>query len=109
LRGEERIALRLDTQEPVVKTTRRTRTRQEIAPQDMALWEALKQRRKALADANDVPPYVIFHDATLLDMVHMRPLEAETFLLINGVGQSKLQKYGAEFLRVIKQHDASVV
>jgi ATP-dependent DNA helicase RecQ len=75
----------------------------------MGLWEELKQCRKALADAIDLPPYVIFHDATLLDMVHYRPLTEQQLLAINGVGQRKLEKYGADFLRVIKTHDAELV
>ncbi len=110
LRGEERIALRVDIQEPVLKPVKKTRARlQQIAPEDTELWEALKSCRKALADAGGLPPYVIFHDATLLEMVHLRPLTDEQFLLINGVGQSKLQKYGVEFLRIIKKFDAAVV
>ncbi len=110
LRGEERVALRVDVQEPVEKTAKRTRSRlPEVTAKDMGLWEELKQCRKAFADAIDLPPYVIFHDATLLDMVHYRPLTEQQLLGINGVGQRKLEKYGAEFLRVIKTHDAALM
>ena len=53
-----------------------------------------------------MPPYVIFHDASLMDMVHYRPLTEQQFLGISGVGQSKLDKYGAAFLDVIREHEA---
>ncbi|MDX1491471.1 MAG: DNA helicase RecQ [Pseudohongiellaceae bacterium] len=105
LRGEETIDLRVDTQEPSVKPLRKSRAKQEIADADKALWEALRACRKEIADSHDVPPYVIFHDASLMDMVHYRPLTDQQFLGISGVGQSKLEKYGAEFMQVIREHE----
>ena len=90
-----------ETTSPVAETSSLRRLKHRLAP--------LPERLKALAEAQDVPPYVIFHDATLLDMVHLRPTNPDQFLLINGVGQSKLHKYGAEFLRIIKNYEASIV
>lgn len=107
LKGEETIDLRIDVQEPVVKPLRKTRVKQDIADADKALWEALRACRKAIADTHDVPPYVIFHDASLMDMVHYRPLNETQFLSISGVGQSKLEKYGADFMQVIREHEGS--
>jgi ATP-dependent DNA helicase RecQ len=107
LKGEETIDLRIDVQEPVAKPLRKTRVKQNIADADKDLWEALRACRKEIADTHDVPPYVIFHDASLMDMVHYRPLNETQFLSISGVGQSKLEKYGADFMQVIREHEGS--
>lgn len=70
-------------------------------PQDRALWQALRACRKRLADEQNVPAYVIFGDATLKEMVHMKPADHYEFARITGVGDRKLEKYGDEFLAVI--------
>ena len=69
------------------------------------LWDALRACRKQLADAQGVPPYVIFHDATLLEMIAARPRTAAELIGISGVGNAKLDKYGEAFLRVIRDAD----
>ena len=51
--------------------------------------------------------HVIFHDASLMDMVHYRPLSESQFLGVSGVGQSKLEKYGAAFMQVIREHEGN--
>ncbi len=107
LKGDDSIALRIDVQEVVAKPEKKSRSSTQIvADADKALWEALRRCRKTLADENDVPPYVIFHDASLMDMVHYRPLTEQQFLGISGVGQSKLDKYGEAFLEVIREYEA---
>ena len=107
LKGEEAVQLRVDVQEVSSRAGRggKHRPDQAMPAQDKRLWEALRQCRKQLAEDFDVPPYVIFHDATLLDMVHYRPLNAQQLLAINGVGQGKLTKYGDAFLRIINEHE----
>ena len=105
LKGEESIALRVDVQEAPEKTAKKARSKHSIADADRALWEALRECRKQLAIENDVAPYVIFHDASLMDMLHYRPLTEAQFLSISGVGQSKLEKYGTAFLEVIRDHE----
>jgi ATP-dependent DNA helicase RecQ len=70
-------------------------------PGDEGLWQALRARRLELARDQGVPPYVIFHDATLLEMVRRRPLDLSAMSVIPGVGRSKLQRYGETFLGVI--------
>ena len=65
------------------------------------LWEALRRCRTELAQQNDVPPYIIFHDSTLLEMMQVRPKTLDELLTINGVGDTKLQRYGGRFLDVI--------
>ena len=69
----------------------------------MSLFDALRDCRKRIATENNVPPYVIFHDATLMQMAADKPASNEALLGISGVGQTKLQRYGVDFLRVIEQ------
>jgi ATP-dependent DNA helicase RecQ len=71
------------------------------APGDEALWEALRTLRLELAREQGVPPYIIFHDATLLDMVRRRPRDLAEMSRIPGVGHSKLERYGARFLATL--------
>jgi ATP-dependent DNA helicase RecQ len=106
LRGEVPVAFRSETGEP--KPTRRREGRlpaatanAPAAPGDEALWQALRARRLELAREQGVPPYVIFHDATLLEMVRRRPRDLAGLSVIPGVGRSKLDRYGETFLQVI--------
>jgi len=75
-------------------------------PADESLWQALRARRLALAREQAVPPYVIFHDATLAELVRRRPRDLGALSLIPGIGRSKLERYGATFLAIIAQHPA---
>jgi len=106
LKGEEQIMLRIDVKESVARPARKSKATHVLAPADQDLWEALRQCRKRLAEENNVPPYVIFQDVTLLDMVQQRPTSARQLLLINGVGQSKLEKYGSEFMEIIRAFES---
>ena len=105
LRGDETISLREDVKEVSARGRRGVDRGEAMLPEDRRLWDALRQCRKRLADEHDVPPYVIFHDATLMEMVHLRPLNEQQLLAINGVGQGKLSKYGGDFLRIINEHE----
>ena len=71
---------------------------------DAALFEALRAWRRDRAAEQHVPPYVIFHDATLADIAHRRPANAEALKGVSGVGQSKLQRYGAEVLKLVREN-----
>jgi ATP-dependent DNA helicase RecQ len=53
-----------------------------------------------------VPPYVIFHDATLMEMMELKPTSPQGLLHISGVGQSKLEKYGSQFIEVIQRFES---
>ena len=68
------------------------------------LFEALRACRQALAAEHDVPPYVIFHDRTLHEMVQLRPQTESDLLDINGVGRTKLDRYGQRFLELLRAH-----
>ena len=100
LKGEETIALR---QDQVQKTARR-QTKSAL-PDDInvGLWEALRECRRLLADEQGVPPYVIFHDSTLVAMCSSLPNSMEEFAALSGVGERKLAKYGAHFLQAIRE------
>ena len=67
-----------------------------------ALFALLRQKRKEMADEASVPPYVIFSDRTLTEMAAYLPQSNESLLNIAGMGQVKLEKYGAAFLELIK-------
>ncbi|MHB8165040.1 MAG: DNA helicase RecQ [Methanoregula sp.] len=71
--------------------------------EDSALFLRLKSLRKAIADRNGVPPYVIFPDKSLHEMACTRPGDRESFSLISGVGEYKLGKYGPEFMEEIRK------
>jgi ATP-dependent DNA helicase RecQ len=68
---------------------------------DATLFEELRALRRQIADREHLPAYVIFHDATLRDMVALRPSTPEELLQVSGVGRVKLDKYGEEFLAVL--------
>ena len=104
LRGEQGIRLRMDAPVPRAVTAKKAAAqRAEIAPADNPLWDALRECRQQLANRHNVPPYVIFHDSTLRQMVAERPADHEELLAISGVGQSKLTRYGDAFLEVLQQ------
>jgi ATP-dependent DNA helicase RecQ len=103
LRGEQTLMLRKETRQ--AKSARKGRkTFNTSKASDSLLWEALRTCRKQLAEASSVPPYVIFHDATLVEMVERQPQNREQFSRITGVGESKLDKYADDFLAVILSH-----
>ena len=102
LRGEDNIYLRRETK-PAANSPRRANLSQAIANEDQSLWNALRSCRKRLAEEQGVPPYVIFHDATLREMLEFRPLTPEQLRSITGVGESKLKRFGEEFLAVIRE------
>ena len=110
LRGETTLTLREDAK---AATTRRRAAAKspasggfEISATDEPLWEALRACRLELADAAGVPPYVVFHDATLKEFVRQRPASPDAMLRVHGVGQAKLARYGEAFLAVLAEHAA---
>lgn len=70
------------------------------------LFDRLRTLRKQIADAANVPPFVVFSDATLLEMASSRPRDERELLAVTGVGEHKLRKYGAAFLSAISGLDA---
>jgi ATP-dependent DNA helicase RecQ len=101
LKGETKIFLREELS--TIKSVRERRRPAEISEQDQDLWEALKAKRKELADDLGVPPFHIFHDATLMEMMQSMPASDADLLSVNGVGAVKLEKFGEQFLAVIAE------
>jgi ATP-dependent DNA helicase RecQ len=108
LRGEQQLMLRKDLKAEKVKArTEHGRSgskkvsREFVTTDDTLLWNALRAKRKMLADAQDVPPYVIFHDATLMAMLEAKPTNRRQMSLLSGIGERKLELYADEFLAVI--------
>jgi ATP-dependent DNA helicase RecQ len=73
---------------------------------DSELFERLRALRKRLADEHGVPPYVVFHDATLREMAARRPLSLNAFAELPGVGHAKLARYGDQFIAAIVEHSS---
>ncbi|MBN9073267.1 MAG: DNA helicase RecQ [Rhizobiales bacterium] len=71
---------------------------------DRALFEALRQKRLEIARAQNVPPYVIFHDRTLIELAAAKPSSRAAMANVPGVGEAKLDRYGPAFLAVIAEH-----
>ncbi len=107
LRGDETLIMakprvRVPTKKQRLRTQRAGRAA-ELAgmPVDEELFEALRGLRKQLADEQNVPAYVVFSDATLAEMAALRPATLAELLDVNGVGQTKLERYGDAFLAVV--------
>jgi ATP-dependent DNA helicase RecQ len=102
LRGEEPLYLRRRTL-PAPKEKERSREgrRGDLRPQDRGLFEALRLLRTRLAGEQKLPPYAIFHDATLLDLVRRRPSSLDGLRRIMGLGESKIARYGRQLLELI--------
>lgn len=101
LRGETELWLREDPL-GVPASRKPKRSGASVDAASSPLWEALRACRKRLADEHGVPPYVIFHDATLAAMASERPVSREDMLTLPGVGQAKLARYGEAFLDVLR-------
>ena len=101
LRGETTMRFREDPKR-LVAATRKPAKARVVAAEDQGLWEALRGCRQSLASEHNVPPYVIFHDKTLHEMLANRPQTSSEMLDISGVGQTKLDRYGDRFLSVLR-------
>ena len=110
LRGEATVELRRDAL-PAPKPRRgrsreaRDRVQAILGAGGQALFDALRAHRRALAEQQGVPPYVIFHDASLAEMAARRPCSLDEFAEIPGVGAAKLERYGETFVELIRAHE----
>jgi ATP-dependent DNA helicase RecQ len=108
LRGQRQVKLRREP-EPVRGGRKRggaiataTPAADALGAQDQALFEALRALRAELAREQNLPAYVIFHDATLRAMAAQRPRDLDALARVNGVGASKLERYGERVLAVLR-------
>ena len=100
-RGEGGVQLGVPAAPPR-RAGKKSKTAQQAAlSPDQELFARLRQLRRLIADRLGLPPYVVFHDAALADMSAAKPATPEAFLEIKGVGEAKMARYGAAFLRVI--------
>ena len=108
LRGECEVWQRQDPTPAgnrMSKAERSSRAKEAFAgAQDDPLWQALRAKRMELAKEQGVPPYVIFHDSTLLEILNRKPQSLTELGQIGGVGQAKLARYGDDFLKVLEDH-----
>ncbi|MBL4813463.1 MAG: DNA helicase RecQ [Rhodobacteraceae bacterium] len=99
LRGEQSIDLRLDT----IRAAKSSgpKVQMMVSEEDAPLLSALKAKRRALAEAQKVPAYIVFTDKTLIEMAEKRPKNLDEMAGIGGVGSKKLESYGNLFLEVV--------
>jgi len=106
LKGETQVILGLPRD--VAKVEEKSRRKSGAGEgAHRALFEVLRSLRKQIADASSVPPFVVFSDATLVEMASSRPRDERELLLITGVGEHKLRRYGAQFLATIDEYRRS--
>ena len=105
LRGEATITLRRDSLRAVKSSTK---IKTLVSEEDAPLMSALKAKRRALAEAQNVPAYIIFPDRTLIEMAEKRPQTLDDLARIGGIGAKKLESYGAAFLQVLAGAQAPV-
>ena len=107
LRGDKTVFLRKD----IIASKRKVRVKKKTEDAKLgldaaatSLFESLRQKRLSIARASKLPPYVIFHDKTLVEMAIQKPSNTEEMALIPGVGEQKLKRYGNTFLEIVRGH-----
>ncbi|MGX9390733.1 DNA helicase RecQ [Nitrobacteraceae bacterium UC4446_H13] len=105
LRDKPTLMLRVPTAPRARRNkTARSATQSAVTEADRDLFEALRRKRTELARAQNVPPYVIFHDKTLIELAAARPASRAAMAKVPGIGEAKLERYGVAFLAVIAGH-----
>ncbi|OLQ92430.1 ATP-dependent DNA helicase RecQ [Vibrio panuliri] len=102
LRGEMSLELAVPRLDTAVRAARSDKLTSKNY--DKKLFAKLRKLRKSIADEDGLPPYVVFSDATLIDMAEILPTSYGEMLAVNGVGQRKLEKYADPFLDLIQEH-----
>lgn len=103
IRDEKTITWRV----PIIKKEKQIAKQHpdyEMPPEDAALFQELRALRKKLSEREGVPPFFIFSDATLRDMCRKRPINLHEMRQVAGVGVIKAQKYGRQFLGILRNH-----
>jgi ATP-dependent DNA helicase RecQ len=112
-RGERRVAMRSLSSVSASGRVSRTRAKRresgpsELREADRPLFEALRAWRRERAAGQHLPPYVIFHDTTLAAIARRRPASRDALGAISGVGETKLQRYGEDVLRIVAEQGAA--
>jgi ATP-dependent DNA helicase RecQ len=105
LKTREIIKLRKHQKQVKVATKKQTEKMALTDPADEGLFEELRKKRLEIAKKLQVAPFVVFHDSTLREMAYHKPSNMEELAKIKGLGERKLNNYGAAFLEVINGHD----
>ncbi|MDP3704986.1 MAG: DNA helicase RecQ [Legionellaceae bacterium] len=101
LRGQESISLTM-IRDTLKDASKKKKNRQAVTATNSPLFESLRALRRRLADEENKPSFLIFSDATLHEMVRIKPKTLEQLLSVSGVGQHKLQHYGRYFLEILQ-------
>lgn len=105
LKGEKRVELAVPRLQAISKTSNaKGRSRKDDYDYDEVLFAKLRTLRKTIADDQGVPPYVVFNDASLAEMAEQQPQTPYELLRVNGVGERKLEKFGDDFLALIREY-----
>ncbi len=104
LKGQQQLLLRQDKTPEKNRPTRRRQVTFSTQKQE-ALWHALRKCRREIAEKQNVPPYIIFPDTTLIEMVDHQPQTPEQLSHVSGVGTVKLERYGDAFLEVLSDYE----
>ncbi|WP_118846368.1 DNA helicase RecQ [Haemophilus haemolyticus] len=105
LKGEEPLELAMPRISAISKIAHNPQ-RQSVANYDKDLFAHLRFLRKQIADKENIPPYIVFNDATLQEMAQYMPTSNIEMLQINGVGSIKLERFGQSFIKLIQEHKA---
>ena len=105
LKGEEPLELAMPRISAISKIAHNPQ-RQGVANYDRDLFARLRFLRKQIADKENIPPYIVFNDATLQEMAQYMPTSNIEMLQINGVGSIKLERFGQPFMALIQEHKA---
>ena len=105
LKGEESLELAMPRISSISKIVHNPQ-RQGVANYDKDLFARLRFLRKQIADKENIPPYIVFNDATLQEMAQYMPTSNIEMLQINGVGSIKLERFGQPFMALIQEHKA---
>jgi len=105
LKGEEPLELAMPRISAISKIVHNPQ-RQSVANYDKDLFARLRFLRKQIADKENIPPYIVFNDATLQEMAQYMPTSNIEMLQINGVGSIKLERFGQTFMALIQEHKA---
>ncbi|MBZ9664968.1 DNA helicase RecQ [Pseudomonas sp. LMG 31766] len=109
LRGEVSLQLRREPKPAQAAKASSSAASQLVRGHEREMWEALRSLRRKLAEEHSVPPYVIFPDATLLEMLRSQPSSLSDMAEVSGVGARKLERYGQAFLEVLNGSGADEV
>ncbi len=104
LRSEQTLSLAVPRIRQSAATARASRKVTRITNYDKKLFAILRNLRKQIADEAELPPYIVFSDATLTEMAALMPTDDEQMLAINGVGRTKLERYGRQFAAAIRNY-----